>query len=254
VTYALFKGFHSMVKSVVTTFLAFIVAGCVTVTEQELDGRKDNIEAAEARLALGLGYLDVGNRLKAWENLELALRYAPNYYRVLNSIAYYYQLVGEHGLAEKTYVKAMRESPKNSELLNNYGAFLCQLGLYEKADVFFNRAIRQPSNYQLVDSFENAAICSLKNGKRAEAEHYFMRSLDYDPNRYFSLLQLSKLNVENGDYNDARVRLIRFHEKFGYQPSSLYLLIEIEEKSGNNVLANKYAEVLELTYPSSTNN
>lgn len=243
-----------MVRWVVTTFLAFIVTGCVTVTEQVLDSRSHNIAAANARIALGLAYLDAGHRRKAWENLELALKYAPNYYRSLNSIAYYYQLVGENNLAEQTYIKAMRESPKNSELLNNYGAFLCRLGLYEKADEFFNRAIKQSSNYQVVDSFENAAICSLRNGKRAKAEYYFTRSLDYDPNRYFSLLQLSKLNSENGKHNDARVRLIRFHEKFGYQSRSLHLLIDIEKKAGNKVLAEQYTKTLELEYPGSTKN
>ncbi|UGA55366.1 type IV pilus biogenesis/stability protein PilW [Vibrio sp. VB16] len=243
-----------MVRWVVTTFLACIVTGCVTVTEQDMGGRNSDIDAADARIELGLGYLADGNRLKARENLELAVKYAPNYYRTLNSIAYYYQLVGENTLAEQTYIKALRESPKNSEVLNNYGAFLCRLGQYEKADEFFTRAIKQPSNYQVVDSLENAAICSLKSGNRAKAEHYFTRSLDYDPHRYFSLLQLSKLKSENGDYNDARVRLIKFHDRFGYQLSSLHLLIELENKAGNKELAGEYAKILKVKYPSSTKN
>lgn len=243
-----------MVEWVVTTFLACIVMGCVTVTEQENGSKNNNVAAADARIELGLGYLDAGNRLKARENLELAIKYAPNYYRTLNSIAYYYQLVGENNLAEQTYKKAMRESPKNSEVLNNYGAFLCRLGQYEKADEFFTRAIEQPKNYQVIDSLENAAICSLKSGNRAEAEHYFTRSLEYDPDRYFSLIQLSKLNSENGNYTDARIRLIRFHDRFGYQPSSLRLLIKLEVKAGNKELANKYAKILAARYPNSTKN
>lgn len=241
-----------MVKWVVTTFLVFIVMGCVTVNEQELTSRESYIKAADARISLGLRYLEVGERLKARQNLELALKYAPNYYRSLNSIAYYYQLVGEDSLAEQTYKKAMRESPKNSKVLNNYGAFLCRLGLYQQADEYFNRAIEQPANYQIADSLENAAICSLKNDNTVAAERYFERTLDYDPYRYFSTVQLSKLNLQHGDYSDARIRLIRFHEKLGYRARSLQLLIDIESQSGNQELANHYLKKLEQRYPNST--
>ncbi|MDV7105297.1 type IV pilus biogenesis/stability protein PilW [Vibrio sp. TH_r3] len=241
-----------MINWIVVTFLACIVMGCVTVSEHDSLSTFDNIKAADARIALGLNYLQANNRLKARENLELAIKFAPNYYRSLNSIAYYYQLVGENELADKAYNHAMWESPNNGELLNNYGAFLCRLGQYVQADKFFNRAIEQPLNYQIVDSLENAAICSLKSGNKTDAEFYFKRCLDYDPARYFSLIQLSKLLVEREEYDEARVRLVEFHEKFGFQSSSLHLLIKIENKVGNKEQAQQYALALELSYPNST--
>ncbi|WP_413285082.1 type IV pilus biogenesis/stability protein PilW [Vibrio sp. MA40-2] len=243
-----------MINWIVVTFLACIVMGCVTVTEHDSVSTFDNIKAADARIVLGLSYLNADNRQKARENLELALKFAPNYYRALNSIAYYYQLVGEDELADKAYKHAMWESPNNSELLNNYGAFLCRLGQYAQADVFFNRAIEQPSNHQIADSLENAAICSLKSGNRADAEFYFKRCLDYDPARYFSLIQLSKLMLEREKYDETRVRLVEFHKKFGFQSSSLHLLIKLENKVGNKEQAQQYALALELNYPSSTKN
>lgn len=234
-----------MTRWLKVTFLAGIVTGCVTVSQLETGNGFDNIKAADARITLGLSYLEVGDRQKARENLELAIKYAPNYYRSLNSIAYYYQLVGEVHLAEQAFKKAMRESPENSELLNNYGAFLCRLGQYEQADAFFNRAIEQKTNYRIVDSMENAAICALKSGNSAQAEYYFSRSLDYDPYRYFSLLHYCKLMLAKGKDNQARIRLIRFHQKFGYQPGSLALLIKIEERAGNREQAEKYTRLLE---------
>lgn len=185
-----------MIDRLATTFLGCIVAGCVTVTEQEMSRQFDHINAADARIALGLGYLDAGNRLKAKENLELAIKYAPNYYRSLNSIAYYYQLVGEVKLAEDAYKKAIRESPENSELLNNFGVFLCRLGHYREADTYFNRAIKQPLNYLIADSFENAAICSLKSGDKEQAKHYLERSLDYEPARQTTKRQRLMLSLQ----------------------------------------------------------
>ncbi len=233
-------------------FYVTLLIGCGTVTKQELADEFDNVAAADARITLGLRYLDMGNRLKARENLELAMKYAPNYYRSLSSLAYYYQLVGEEHLARQAYEKAMKEFPENSELLNNYGAFLCRLGYYQQADGYFNRVIEQPESYQVVDSYENAAICSLKSGDLIKAEYYFERSLDYDPYRYFSLFQLAKLKLHKGEYSDIRERLVKFHNTFGYQPGSLSLLIAIEKKAGNKVEAEHYTTLLESQFPGFT--
>ncbi len=241
-----------MSKRLIIIFLSSILVGCGTVADRKSADKFDNIAAADARIALGLRYLDMGNRLKARENFELAIKYAPDYYRSLSSIAYYYQLVGEATQAKLAYKKAMRESPKNSELLNNYGAFLCQLGHYEQADGYFNQAIGLSISHQIVDSYENAAICSLKSGDRIKAEHYFERSLDYDPYRYFSLFQLVKLKIHKREYSDARKRLIKFHNELGYQSGSLSLLIMIEEKAGNKADAERYAALLESQFPDFT--
>ncbi len=230
-------------------FVVCFICGCVTVTEQEAGKKIDRIKLADARISLGLGYLYAGNWLKARENLELALNYAPNYYRSLNSIAYYYQQVGETDLADRNYKKALRQSPKNGDVLNNFGVFLCKLGKYEHADELFNRAIKQPHYYQVSDSYENAALCSLKSDNKNKAANYFRRSLDYDPNRYVALFQLSKLDIEAENYDIARIRLLKIHKKFGYQASSLELLIETEEKAGNKQLAKKYASILDTEFP-----
>ncbi len=238
-----------MNKRLIIIFYATLLIGCGTVTGRETVSEFDSIAAADARITLGLRYLEIGDRLKARENLELAIKYAPDYYRSLRSIAYYYQQVGEAALAGQAYKKAIKESPENSELLNNYGVFLCQLGNYRQADNYFNRAIEQPENYQIVDSYENAAICSLKSGDQIKAEYYFERSLDYDPYRYFSLFQLAKLRLNKGEYSDIRRRLVKFHNTFGYQPGSLSLLITIEEKADNKAVAEHYAILLESQFP-----
>lgn len=228
-----------------------LITSCVTVVEQEAKSQTDLINVADARIALGLGYLFAENWLKAKENLEIAVTYAPNYYRSLISIAYYYQLVGETNLADKNYTKALRQSPNNGDVLNNYGVFLCGLDQFEQADKLFNRAINQSKYYRTADSYENAALCALKKGDKSRAAYYFKRCLDYDPNQLWPMFQLAKMDVEAKKLSQARDRLLKIHKKFGYQKKSLNLLIKVEENAGNEVLVKKYTDLLKRRYSNS---
>ncbi|WP_375321892.1 type IV pilus biogenesis/stability protein PilW [Aliivibrio logei] len=228
-----------------------VSAGCVTVNEADDMSKEEIIRAAEARITLGLSYLNAGNMIKARENLELAVQYAPDYYRSQTSLAYYYQQVEENELAEKAYKRALRSSSKNGNVLNNYGVFLCKNGRYEEAQQKFAQAIDQPYYYLVSASYENAAMCALGSGDKVTAKTYFERSLAHDPNRVRSTLQLAKLNIDEGNYSEPRIALFKFTKKYGYKPVSLSLLIELEKKAGNAHLVKKYADLLGKKYPDS---
>ncbi|MFH0256152.1 type IV pilus biogenesis/stability protein PilW [Vibrio rumoiensis] len=239
------------IKKLVFTLVVSFLVGCVTVTDKPNTAKFDNIKASEARISLGLGYLEEGNMVKARENLEMAVKYAPSYYRALNSVAYYYQRVGEYELAEEAYEDALDSSPKNGDVLNNYGAFLCRQGDYDKADEFFNRAIEQPYYYLVAASYENAGLCALKSGNKDKARNYFSRALDHDPSRSQSLLQLAELEIEKDEFSNARGRLLKFNKRYGYRPVSLGLLIKLENKANNPELVSKYGNILKTKYPDS---
>ena len=238
-------------RAALITFGLLISAGCVTVNKIDDMSKEEEIRAAEARIALGLSYLNAGDMIKARENLELAAQYAPNYYRSQTSLAYYYQQVQETALAEKAYKRALRSSSKNGNVLNNYGVFLCKNGEYEKAQQKFSQAIELPGYYLVSTSYENAAMCALSSGDKVTAKTYFERSLAHDPNRVRSTLQLAKLNIDEGNYSEPRVLLFKFNKKYGYKPVSLSLLIELEKKAGNAHLVTKYANILGQKYPDS---
>lgn len=217
------------------TVSLLVSAGCVTVNESDEMTDAEIIRAAEARVTLGLSYLNAGNMIKARENLELAVRYAPDYYRSQTSLAYYYQQVDENELAEKAYKRALRSSSKNGNVLNNYGVFLCKNGRYEEAQQKFTQAIDQPYYYLVSASYENAAMCALGSGDKVTAKTYFERSLAHDPNRVRSTLQLAKLNIDEGNYSEPRIALFKFTKKYGYKPVSLSLLIELEKKQAMRI-------------------
>ncbi|PMM55715.1 type IV pilus biogenesis/stability protein PilW [Vibrio splendidus] len=221
------------------------LVGCVSVTEGPPKIESDPIAMSESRIELGLGYMGQGNMVRARESLELAIKHAPSYYRARLSIAHYYEQVGEFDEARDAYKKALRLDARNGNVLNNYGTFLCKQGEYDQADKYFNRAIDQPYYYLVSASYENAGFCAFKAGNADKAKYYFTRAIDHDPNRIRSVLQLSTIEVNEADYNDARLRLFKFHQRYGYQVPSLKILIELERKAGNNALQEKYQSKLD---------
>ncbi|EGQ9965316.1 type IV pilus biogenesis/stability protein PilW [Vibrio cholerae] len=232
-------------KNVFGLGLIIALAGCVTVTETAGNAtQSDPTEMAEARIALGLGYLENGSMIKARENLEKALQHAPDYYRSQLSMAHYYEAVGENDSARKMYRTALSEHPKNGNVLNNFATFLCKQGEYDTADQYFRRAVEQPYYYLISASYENAGLCALKAGKTDNAREYFKRAIDHDPNRLLSILQLTRMEIEAGDYTPARLRLMDLNQRYGYQKASLKLLIELEKRAGNSALEQKYQTLL----------
>ncbi|CSC24364.1 type IV pilus biogenesis/stability protein PilW [Vibrio cholerae] len=159
-------------------------------------------------------------------------------------MAHYYEAVGENDSARKMYRTALSEHPKNGNVLNNFGTFLCKQGEYDTADQYFRRAVEQPYYYLISASYENAGLCALKAGKTDNAREYFKRAIDHDPNRLLSILQLTKMEIEAGDYTPARLRLMDLNQRYGYQKASLKLLIELEKRAGNSALEQKYQTLL----------
>ncbi|WP_135454792.1 type IV pilus biogenesis/stability protein PilW [Vibrio echinoideorum] len=236
---------NPILLSSLALILSLSIVGCVSVTEGPPKIKSDPIAMSESRIELGLGYMGQGNMVRARENLELAVKHAPSYYRARLSMAHYYEQVGEVDEARITYQKALRLDSQNGNVLNNYGTFLCKQGEYDQADKYFNRAIDQPYYYLVSASYENAGFCAFKAGNADKAKYYFTRAIDHDPNRIRSVLQLSTIEVNEADYNDARLRLFKFHQRYGYQVPSLKILIELERKAGNNAIQEKYQSKLD---------
>ncbi len=225
--------------------LSISLSGCMTVIENNEPRTESNeLEKAESRITLGLGYLKNGNMVKAHENFEKALQHAPDYYRAMLSIAHYYDTVGETDKAHQAYKDALSEHDDNGHVLNNYGAFLCKVGDYEDADDYFNQATKAKQYYLISASYENAGLCALKYHNLYKAKQYFSKAIEHDPQRTRSILQLAKLEIESGDFTTARVRLLKFNKDFGHQKTSLNLLIELETRAGNRALETKYRSLL----------
>ncbi|MGF1747976.1 type IV pilus biogenesis/stability protein PilW [Vibrio cionasavignyae] len=221
-----------------------LLGGCVAVDESANNVQKDPVTVAESRIELGLGYMKQGDYARAKQNFEKAMKHAPKYYRTSLTMAYYYETVGDVKAARNAYEQATSTYPNNGTVLNNYGTFLCKQGDYDKAEHYFNQAIEQPFYYQVASSYENAGLCALKANHLKKAEAYFVKSLDHQPLRPNATIQLAAIEVRNHQLKEARLRLLAFNQRYGYQKASLRVLIDLESKAGNRAMVEKYQSLL----------
>ncbi len=234
----------NLILAMLSMLFILFTSGCVTVGEESKVSAAP-IDAAETRIELGLAYMKREQYSRAKQDFEKALEFAPKYYRTHLSMAYYFEAVGQFQQANDTYQTALKVAPSNGEVYHNYGTFLCKRGEYDQAETMLVAATQQPNYYQIAESYENAGLCALKAERPTEARTFFEKSLEHDPYRPNATIQLAAIEVNAGDYNKARARLLKFHHRFGYQKPSLTVLRNLEQKVGNMAMVEKYQALLD---------
>ncbi|WP_105167507.1 type IV pilus biogenesis/stability protein PilW [Pseudoalteromonas sp. T1lg23B] len=234
-----------------------LLTGCVTETSSvtrnkpNVRSEANNQEAAKTRITLALQYLRAGNNSQAKYNLEKALQLAPELPQGHYSLAYYYEQVGEDERAGKAYRKALDIDPNNPNTLNNYGTFLCRIGEYQAAQEQFFKAIDVPSYLRVSRSYENLALCAIKQDNFIKAEDYFNSAIDHDGRSQSALIGLAALFYAKSDLHQAMAVVQNYADKGFISPRSLLLQHLLNTSMGHLQKAQEVADLLVQTYPES---
>lgn len=186
-------------------------------------------QRADARIALGIGYLKQNDYRKARENFTTAIEYQPDYYRAQLAMAHYLVTVQQTQAAQALFQQALHDHPHNGQVLNNFGTFLCQQREFEQAQQLFLRAVNQPGYHRIADSYENAALCAAKSGQTQQARGYFENALAHQPDRTRSMFNLAQLDIASGNYIQAQQRLAQFERQYGFDSDGLALNKKLQQ-------------------------
>ncbi len=214
----------------------------VACSHNDEDGKRrpDLIKASSYNVQLGLGYLKQGDRPRAKKKLLTALEQEPKSPDANSALAYYFEQTNEPRLAEKYYLKALSLANKGGAQLNNYGAFLCRQGNYNKAEQYFLKAAGDLHYVNTASAYENAGLCALSVARQDKAKFYFTQALRQDPARKVSFYELVKLEVQKGNNKEA-FELVEKHRDLVLNDRMLFSLAkEISEKVGRQDVAVKY--------------
>ena len=223
-------------KSLAAIFLCTILGGCISEPRDPAFAGAAAVNqeaAAKNRVSLGLTYLSNGNFSRAKANLDKALNFAPKSADAHFAMAYYYQQVDELRLADEYYEAALKIEPKNPDIINSYGAFLCEQGKYQKAKSYFLKAATSKSYVSTAETYENLAICAVDQGKTDEAIEYFELALNHQPTRGKSLFLLAQLQAQEGNFGEAKKTLWKYDRVARVTPQSLWLSYEIAQGLGD---------------------
>jgi len=160
-----------------------------------------------------------------------------------------YDRLNENEKAEKHFRKALRLSPNNSQVQNNYGQFLCKQGEYDKADEQFDAAASNPVYSGRQAALTNAGTCAMQKPDAEQAEVYFRRALEIDGKFLPALSRMAQLRYDQSNYVGARAYLQRIEELTPLTPELLWPGVRVEDAWGNHEAAARYGLLLKNNFP-----
>lgn len=240
--------------------VAGLLVGCAAqpMTPTHLPERAATPEKADARMRadihtqLGAAYFELGNFPVALEELNEALKADANHAPAHNMLALLYMELREDALAQQSFDRALRLSPLDSDVHNNYGWFLCQRKRHEEGIKYFMSALKNPLYATPEKSFVNAGLCARDRGDDAGAAQYFERALAVQPLQPQALYQLADLAFKRGDVPQARVYLTRLNKSgVALSAEALWLALRIERRTGDRDAEANYGLQLRRNFPNS---
>ena len=230
----------------------FVLTGCISQSQPGmLSDNFDQSEAARTRMSLGLTYLKNGDYTQAKKNLDRALEFAPRLADVHYAMAYYYQTVEETPRAVEYYENALDLAPRNGDIANSYGAFLCQQRQFDKAQEFFLKAVNNKRYANTAQTYENMGLCARDQDQHQQAIEYFKTALNHQPSRGKTLMLLTEEYLESGRYDDAQDSLRRYQKMARVTAQSLWLAVQVADAQDDIESVRNYGEMLRALYPES---
>jgi len=225
-----------------------LLAGCASTPSGQDDSQRLK-QAAKANVQLGIAYMRDGEMEMSLKKFEKALDQDPELASAHGGIAVLYDRLDENDEAGRHFRKALQLSPKNSQIQNNYGQFLCRQGEFEMADEQFIAAASNPVYSGRSGALTNAGTCAMQIPDLDKAEVYFRRALEADSKYLPALTRMAQLRYDQGNYVGARGYIQRIEELTPLSPEILWLGVRVEDADGNYEASGRYAMLLKNNFP-----
>lgn len=243
-------------------FAALVVAGllgaCAAPTPPatpDLRTASDLTEAdrrAKLRLELAAGYFSRGQTTTALDEVKQALVARPDLPEALNLRGLIYASMGQLALAEESFARALLVSPRDADVMHNYGWFQCEQRRFAEAQALFDRAIAVPQYRDLPRSLLAKGLCAARAGDFAAAERTLSRSYELDPANPATAFSLAEVLYRQGELERARFYVRRINAQTEQaNAQTLWLALRIEMKLGNVIGANGLGARLRERFPDS---
>ncbi|WNB74671.1 type IV pilus biogenesis/stability protein PilW [Methylomonas koyamae] len=232
-----------------TLFWLLLAGGCglLPASRETLS----SAEKAKLNLQMGARYLDMGMLDVAREKLETAVRLDSGNAEIHNTLAVFYERIRDYDAADDSYRSALQNNPDSFSIKSNYGRFLCDRGKYDKAFELLNASLESAMNNRPWFALTNIGLCHIKQNDFNQAETYFRRALQAQPDYAPALLEMQRISYQNQQFMSARAFMERYLGVAKHTPESLWIAFQTERALGNGKLAEEYREQLLGSFPAS---
>jgi type IV pilus assembly protein PilF len=236
--------------AVAGALLTLLVGACTPASPQRPETTPTD-SAALYNVQLGVAYLQQGNLAIAQDKLERALKENPRDPNVHNALALLYERLDQPEKVDGEYREALRLAPRNPDISNNYGVYLCQHGRVDEGVRRLEAVARNPLYRTPETAYTNAGVC-LRTAKRIpEAERDLLRALALKPANTEAALQLGEMYLDVGRLADARKRVDAHLDAYPATPEMLWLGVRVMRALGDRLAAEHYGRQLRRDFPNS---
>ncbi|CCH12396.1 Type IV pilus biogenesis protein PilF [Stenotrophomonas maltophilia D457] len=200
-------------------------------------------------LTLATRDMQVGNLDAAERKVREALKLAPEAPDALVLQAGIDDRRGRTRQAGENFRKAAELAPQRGDVLNNYGAWLCQQGQPAESLVWFDRALQAPGYATPGEAQANAGSCALDAGQLERAERDLRAALVAAPANPVALESMAQLSYRQGRYMEARAFAERRIAAAPATRSVLQLASQIEVKLGDRAASDRYLQRIRQEFP-----
>ena len=188
---------------------------------------------ARIRLELAVGYFEQGQTTVALDELKQSLIADPNFAEAHNLRGLIYMRLNDPRLAEESFKRALSISPKDPNVLHNYGWMLCQQSRFAESRQAMAQAIDSPVYAGRAKSWMAQGLCQVKAGQVADAELSLQKSYELDPGNPITGYNLATLLYQRSEFTRAQFYVRRLNNSELANAESLWLGIKVERKMDN---------------------
>ena len=256
---------QQILRTVVSTCMCLLVISCATTegggpvvpsdrARQPMSARPAvgvPQQSAKVHTELAALYMLEGRYAVALEETQSALNADSTYAPAYNVLALVHMQLGETRLAEENFSKALRYSPGDPEVFNNYGWFLCQEGREKQGIEYLMAAAKNPLYQTPSKPYTNAGMCAIGTKDYKQAETYLTLAMRLDSANTLALFWLADAVYKQGRPLEARQFIGQLEKSLELPAEATWLALRVERKLGNRDGEARYTARLKKVFPTS---
>ena len=189
--------------------------------------------------------------MKAFEAASASLDKNPANARGYELIGLINQRLGRNEAAADAFNKALKLTPDDPGVHNNYGTFLCSQKSYADAQAQYLLAAHSSRNPKPEIAYTNAGLCAKRSGDIDQAKKLFDQAIQQNPGQPTALYQLASISLERNRPVEASTYLDQYLNHAVHTPKTLLLGARIENALGNPAGVESYIQKLRSAFPRS---
>ncbi len=212
----------------------------------------ENTRRARVRLELASAYFGRGQIVTALDQVKQAISADPSMGPAFNLRGLIYSNLGDIGLAEESFRRALAIDPGDADTMQNYGWHLCQQARFAEAEALFKQALQVPRYVNGPRTMLTMGICQARSGDLPRAEASLQQAYEFDSANPAAAVNLSEVLYRRGALERARFIMRRVNGRSeSSNAQTLWLAARIEHKLGNAQAAQAMGDQLVARFPES---